>query len=125
MLVLEKSPERYVDQCVKTRGFSNGFGLASTAAELHNPSKDPAPNIEVNWKNEAVPKRLRSSPSFVNVVGRVRSCAREDEMMEKSVSLRAKLDHTTPGEIMITGACHTAVFAIFASQATVVPTAMD
>jgi len=122
---LAQNPEKYVDQCIRVRGFSNGSSLAPTAAGLFDPSKDAVPEIEVNWKTEATSANLRSSPSFVKIVGRVRSCSREFEMSDKWAKLKAKRDHTATGEIMLSGACHSALFAIFASQAAIIPTAMD
>jgi hypothetical protein len=124
---LQRKPADDVDKCIRFQAFSNGKDLFASAKESNPSDPSAASNIRIGvyWKEGAVDDSLRHVPSFVRVVGRLRSCIRRYDLITEEAKLNAERDHEKPHEVMLSGPCHYISFAVFASQASILPTAMD
>jgi hypothetical protein len=96
---LEKSPLAYDEKCVRLRVFTDAALLYDDAG--HKGAKP----LGVFWKNGDTARHLKLGPSFVVIIGRVRSCATR---------------HTIAPASLCRGDA-----SLFVSEAMIIPTAMD
>jgi hypothetical protein len=126
---LAKHQSAYKDRCVKVEGFSNGTLIGKDASVFGH--WEPEALIGLYWQTNDVRQRLWRSPSFVNIVARLRNCSD----VGKYAAERADEENARPqptGGIQTvsiptaSGICHFGKGnALFVTQYTVIPTAMD
>src|ERR1700689_453256 len=69
---LNAHPEQFTEKCVRVKAFSNGTNLFGDASQIR--TVKPGLALPAYWKDAEAETRLRLGPSFVIVVGRMRSC---------------------------------------------------
>jgi hypothetical protein len=123
---IEKNAAAYTDKCVRTDVFTDGHKLYGSALVMQTDQRAAGvhPRLGVVWKSTDMGHRLHLGPSFVSIVGRVRDCPARLAMRQKGEDIRAQIAHEKPAAITSGGDCPAGT-AIFVSDATVVPTAMD
>jgi hypothetical protein len=119
-----RAADTYADECIRVHVFATWNYVYADATDMQQPAGRDS-RIGVYWNDMKVEDALRLAPSFVDIVGRVRSCDRRYEIMKDELKLKAELAGQAPGEAMLSGPCHYTAMAIFASTARVIPTAMD
>lgn len=108
---LRRAPEDYEGRCVSVSGFAKGNVLFHDAQDAG--ARTAARRIGLDWKDDALARRLQLGPSFVTIIGRLRLCSRRRAMIARKAP-------ATPE----TG-CRDAVAALTVSSAAIIPTAMD
>ena len=123
---LKSHPEQYAEKCIRTKAFSDSDFLYADAIMMQQPEPDSRGTLPTYWKDGDVMRRLHLGPSFVVIVGRVRSCDERVQMSQKAEDLRAQQAHETPHQIVPPGPhCRASGMAVFVSEAQIIPTAMD
>jgi len=120
---LNAHPEQFAEKCVRVKAFSTGSFLFGDASQIR--TEKPGTALPAYWKDAEAESRLRLGPSFVIVVGRVRSCTERAQRAEQAEALRARQAHETPHALALPIPCRSAGFGIFVSEAEIIPTAMD
>jgi len=72
LAALRRHPEQFADQCVRVALFTDGVEFAENAGTLHAPWPKDAKPFKFFFDDRAA--RLPKSPSFVDLVARVRVC---------------------------------------------------
>jgi hypothetical protein len=119
--LLNTTPDRYLEKCVRLEAFTDGTSLYVDAKGM-TPVK--ASNDGLYWKDPAIAGHLKLGPSFVVLTGRVRDCAKHNAMTAQAAALESA-PGAVPAQPAIIGACKTSATAIFISDAQIIPTAMD
>ncbi|HTQ14948.1 MAG TPA: hypothetical protein VMH86_13820 [Rhizomicrobium sp.] len=120
---LDANPATYDGRCVAFDAFSDGTRLYAGATEMQMDRRSAATHsrLGVTWKASDLARHLQLGPSFVTIVGRVRDCAGHRARWQAARDLEARVGHAVapPAE-----GC-TGLATVYASEATIVPTAMD
>jgi hypothetical protein len=108
LAALRAHPAQYAEKCIRTKAFADANFLYDDAGQMQRAKT--APGLAAYWKDSDVAHRLHLGPSFVTIVGRVRSC---EERTKRADALHPVAPCRAPG------------MAIFVSEAQIIPTAMD
>jgi hypothetical protein len=119
-----RAADTYADKCIRIHVFATWNYVYADATDMQQPA-DRESRIGVYWNDTKVEAALRLAPSFVDIVGRVRSCGHRYEIMTDELKLKAELAGSAPGDVMLSGPCHYTAMAIFSSNARIIPTPMD
>jgi hypothetical protein len=121
LAALNANAGQFVEKCVRIKAFSDSTMLYGDAGHMQRPKSGPV--LDIVWKDAEIARRLHLGPSFVTVVGRVRSCDERRKLAQAVETYGAA--NATPAVIPTPPPCRNDGLAIFISEAQIIPTAMD